>query len=209
MRNPLLVPDLRELIHAGEEDVIREFLCDHHPAQVAEIIEDFPVDEGDKLLGILSPTDSRRGAQLSRLRASGPNRRVDGAGRRGVAAAHDVARRTGRPRQEARRRTRRPDSSAPRPGRARRHPPTRQLRTRHRRRGDDDRLCYPSAAFDRQEAIEHLRHAAPNSETIYYNYVVDSQRKLIGFVSLKKLMLARPSARVEDIMHARCDRRPR
>ena len=53
MRNPLLVPDLRELILAGENEVLREFLGDHHPGQVAEIIGDFSPDEGDKVLAIL------------------------------------------------------------------------------------------------------------------------------------------------------------
>ncbi len=51
-----------------------------------------------------------------------------------------------------------------------------------------------------REALERLRHEAPDRETIYYSYVVDPQRRLIGFVSLKKLILARPSARIEDIM---------
>ena len=51
-----------------------------------------------------------------------------------------------------------------------------------------------------REALERLRHEAPDRETIYYSYVVDPQRRLIGFVSLKKLILARPLARIEDIM---------
>lgn len=50
------------------------------------------------------------------------------------------------------------------------------------------------------EAIDHLRREAPDKETIYYAYVVDAQRKLIGFVSLKDLILARPATRIEDIM---------
>src|SRR5205085_2590893 len=48
-----------------------------------------------------------------------------------------------------------------------------------------------------REAIEHLRHEAPDRETIYYSYVVDAQRRLVGFVSLKRLILARPLARIE------------
>jgi len=52
-----------------------------------------------------------------------------------------------------------------------------------------------------QEAIEQLRLAAPDRETIYYAYVVDAQRRLIGFVSLRELILALPQRRVDDIMH--------
>ncbi len=51
------------------------------------------------------------------------------------------------------------------------------------------------------QAIEHLRHVAPDKETIYYAYVLGSQRMLVGFVSLKDLILASPAARIEEIMH--------
>ena len=51
-----------------------------------------------------------------------------------------------------------------------------------------------------REALELIRHEAPDRETIYYCYVVDHKRRLIGFVSLKKLILARRSAVIEDIM---------
>jgi len=52
------------------------------------------------------------------------------------------------------------------------------------------------------EAIAKLRQEAPDKETIYYAYVVDEARKLIGFVSLKDLILARPEKKVKDIMHS-------
>ena len=58
MRNPLLVPDLRELIQAGETAALREFFADHHPARVAEIIEDLGPSEGDTAFGLL-PARSR------------------------------------------------------------------------------------------------------------------------------------------------------
>jgi len=51
------------------------------------------------------------------------------------------------------------------------------------------------------QAIEHLREAAPDKETIYYAYVVDEGRKLLGFVSLKDLIVARRDTRVGDIMN--------
>src|SRR5262245_13156516 len=35
LRNPLLVPDLRELMQSGESAAVQEFLADHHPGQVA------------------------------------------------------------------------------------------------------------------------------------------------------------------------------
>lgn len=51
------------------------------------------------------------------------------------------------------------------------------------------------------EAIAKLRLEAPDKETIYYAYVIDEKRELLGFVSLKDLILARPEARIRDIVH--------
>src|SRR3954447_17238251 len=54
MRNPLLVPDLRELIQAGETAALRDFFGDHHPAHIAEMLDDLEPDEGDTILGLLA-----------------------------------------------------------------------------------------------------------------------------------------------------------
>jgi len=52
-----------------------------------------------------------------------------------------------------------------------------------------------------EEAIRRLRLEATKKETIYYTYVIDNSRKLIGFVSLSDLILANPSAFIRDVMH--------
>ncbi len=51
------------------------------------------------------------------------------------------------------------------------------------------------------ESIHRLREQAPDSETIYYIYVVDKEGRLVGVVSLRDLILARPDAIIRDIMH--------
>lgn len=51
------------------------------------------------------------------------------------------------------------------------------------------------------EAIDRLRIEAPEKETIYYAYVIDEQRRLLGTVSLRELILARPEAKIEELMH--------
>jgi magnesium transporter len=50
------------------------------------------------------------------------------------------------------------------------------------------------------EALEKLRLQAPNSETIYYIYVLDDGRRLLGVLSLRNLILANRAAVVRDIM---------
>lgn len=50
------------------------------------------------------------------------------------------------------------------------------------------------------EAIERLRREAPDKETIYQAFVIDAQRRLLGTVSLRDLIVARGSARVSELM---------
>jgi magnesium transporter len=51
-----------------------------------------------------------------------------------------------------------------------------------------------------REAMEELRRVAPDKETIYNAYVVDAERKLIGVVTLRKLITAPPNAKVSELM---------
>lgn len=51
-----------------------------------------------------------------------------------------------------------------------------------------------------REALDRLRKQAPDSETIYYIYILDEGRRLRGFISLRELILARPSTVVGDLV---------
>jgi magnesium transporter len=51
------------------------------------------------------------------------------------------------------------------------------------------------------EALDDLRRQAPDSETIYYVYIVDENRCVDGIVSLRQLILAKREAKLTDIMH--------
>lgn len=51
-----------------------------------------------------------------------------------------------------------------------------------------------------QDALDMLRREAPDKETIYQAYVLDKQRRILGTVSLRDLILAHPYARIEDLM---------
>lgn len=54
------------------------------------------------------------------------------------------------------------------------------------------------------QALEQLRNDpyAKEAETIYYVYVLDSEEKLLGVLSLSDLVLAEPGMPIEQIMHA-------
>jgi magnesium transporter len=51
-----------------------------------------------------------------------------------------------------------------------------------------------------REALERLRKQAPDRETIYYVYIIDDHRHLLGFISLRDLILARPETILSDIV---------
>src|SRR5437762_7442888 len=50
------------------------------------------------------------------------------------------------------------------------------------------------------EALDRLRLQAPDRETIYYIFVLDEQRKLLGVLSLRDLILAPRHALIRDLM---------
>jgi magnesium transporter len=200
MRNPLLVPDLRELIEAGEDAVLRDFLSDHHPAQVAEIIGDFEPTEGDKVFGLLPARlraevlgylDTERQLRIvesldpadaaSLLRLMSHDERADLVNNLDEDQVDLILPHLAQAEREDIRRL-----ASYEPGTAGAVMTT------------DSASLPPDLTL--REAIERLRHEAPDRETIYYDYVVDPQRKLLGVVSLKNLILGRPTALVEDIM---------
>lgn len=51
-----------------------------------------------------------------------------------------------------------------------------------------------------REALDRLRTQAPDRETIYYIFMLDEGRHLDGLVSLRKLILSRPDALVSQVM---------
>jgi magnesium transporter len=57
-----------------------------------------------------------------------------------------------------------------------------------------------SANITIEDALERLRLQAPDKETIYTIYIVDDQRRLVGVLSLRDLILSSRRATVTDIM---------
>lgn len=53
------------------------------------------------------------------------------------------------------------------------------------------------------ETINEIRRLAPEAETVYYIYVVDADEHLVGVLSLRELIVARPETKLADIMRTR------
>jgi magnesium transporter len=200
MRHPLLVPDLRELIKDGEIAGLRDFFAEHHPGRVAEMMEDLGTSEADTLFGILPPRN--RAEVLSYLDKDRQVRLVTAMPPKESAEllhlmSHDerAALVTWLDEEIV-------DLVLPFLAQAEREDIRRLASYEPGTAGaamTTDYVTLPPHITVR-DALERLRHEAPDRETIYYCYVVDHQRRLIGFVSLKRLILSRRSALIEEIM---------
>ncbi|MFA9397488.1 MAG: magnesium transporter MgtE N-terminal domain-containing protein [Clostridiaceae bacterium] len=51
-----------------------------------------------------------------------------------------------------------------------------------------------------EETIEILRQINPDDEVSYYIYITDEDKKLLGVVSLKNIVLSNPSSKLKEIM---------
>ena len=200
MRHPLLVPDLRELIHDGEVAGLRDFFADHHPGRVAELIEDLETDDGDALFRILPPRN--RAEVLSYLDHDRQVRLVEAMPPKEAAELLHVMSHDERADLVNRLDEDVVDPVLPFLAQAEREDIRRLASYEPGTAGavmTTDYVTLPPHITVR-EALERIRHEAPDRETIYYCYVVDHKRRLIGFVSLKRLILSRRSAVIEDIM---------
>ena len=198
--NPLLVPDLRELIHDGEIAGLRDFFAEHHPGRVAELMDDLETQRCRRALRRPAPAQPRRGPELPRkgppgqlVKAMPPK---DAAELLHLMSHDERADLVNRLDEDV------VDPVLPFLAQAEREDIRRLASYEPGTAGaamTTDYVALPPHITVR-EALELLRHEAPDRETIYYCYVVDHKRRLIGFVSLKRLILSRRSAVIEDIM---------
>ncbi len=201
MKNILLVPELRELLAEGNVEGLREFCEATHPADIADFLSGLAPEEIRQVFSYIDPrtraiifpyldidnqlllAENMRRSELAELISNmSPDERVDLIKKLpeekiqvlmpGITQAE---------REDIRKLAAHPEGTA----------------------GSVMTSDYATLArgLSVQEAIEKLRLEAPDKETIYYSYVVDNQRRPIGIVSLKDLILARPYQRIEDIMH--------
>lgn len=52
-------------------------------------------------------------------------------------------------------------------------------------------------------AMQILKNEAPNAETIYYVFVIDEDKKLVGVISLRDLIINEPDTMISEIMNER------
>lgn len=197
----LLFPDLRMTLDANDDDGLREFCEALHPAVVAEVIDELEPAELWRVLvscdaelqaeifgffeprlqiAIVEVADRKR---LSRLiEEMAPDDRVD------VLELLDDEQ---------------VESLLPLMAQAERTDIRKLLSYPDGSAGSIMTTEYASLPEEItvSEALDQLRIQAPDSETIYYIYILDEGRRLDGIVSLRELIQAKRTATLSEIMH--------
>jgi magnesium transporter len=201
MRQVLLVPELRELLAAQDFDTIRRFCAGSHPATIAELISGLEGGEIWQILHVLGVKDraeifSHFDLDLQVELATGENRRematlveeMDPDERADLVQRLDETVR---------------EELLPLVAKAEREDIRKLVGYAQGTAGSVMTTEYAVLRPDMSvaQALEQIRIQAPSRETIYYVYVVDDQRRLLGFVSLRDLILAKPAQTVGEVMH--------
>lgn len=200
MLGQLLLPELRELLQLNDADGLREFFEALHPATSAEVLDQItpaevwtalaaaPLERQAEIFGYFEPArqmelvENVDRAQLSKLiETMAPDDRVD------LLKEMDPDH---------------VDALLPLMAQAERNDIRRLLSYPDGSAGSIMTTDYASLPehITVAEALDQLRRQAPDRETIYYIYILDDDRKLDGFVTLRTLILARPNAKLDDIM---------
>jgi len=198
--NPLLLPEIREMLAENDHRGLTEVMTELHPVSIAEFAEGLSPDETWQLL---SHAEIHRQAEVfSFFSPAKQEELASGGGREQMsklleAMSHDD-------RVDLLRRLEQDvvDSLLPLVAKADREDIRRLLSYPEHSAGSVMTTDYATLPPDIpvSEAIGRVRREAPHKETIYYVYVVDEERRLMGLVSLRELILAKPTSPVSDIM---------
>ena len=199
MRN-LLLPEIQALLEDNKLDVLKEFCEESHPADVADALEGLAPEQLSKVLSLVSPeTAAEIFGQIEGHEQVKFADAVDAKTVAGLVEEMD------------------PDDSAELLRELDEKDAAEILRhVPHEEREDVELITsYPEDTAGAimttefawlhenltvAEALNSLRREAPDKETIYTIYVVDSAGRLTGVVSLKDLILAAPDRKVALIV---------
>lgn len=200
MRNPLLAPEVRELLQEGRSDDLVSVLREMHPSDAASILSALEPDEVVAVMSLL-PLELERDV-FGYLEPDVQERFAVGAGRDRIKNvllsifSDDRAAFLDSLDERVR------EKLLPLLSNAAREDLLRRSTFREDQVGSFLSTDYAvlNPALSARAAIAELRRQAPSKETIYYSYVIDRQGALVGLVSLRDLIMARDDQTVSEIM---------
>jgi magnesium transporter len=200
MTNVLLLPELRTMLAEEDHEGLTALMTELHPATVADWTEGLSVEETWK---VFNHAGIDRQAEVFEFFPQ--QKQVDmatGAGRERMSRLIEAMAHDERVDLLKRLDPEVVDSLLPLVAKADRQDIRTLLSYPEHSAGSVMTTEYATLTIDLtvSDAISRLRLQATSAETIYYVYVVDTERHLVGFVSLHDLILARPAARIDSIM---------
>jgi magnesium transporter len=198
--NPLLIPELRELIQDKNDHEIRSFLERLHPAQAAELIEGLKPEELSWMLDVLH--EEAEALIFEYLPEDIQYDLAIGAGRPQLAKLVQALSPDDRAEFVRKLPQKIVDEILPLMAQAERNDIKRLLSFAEGTAGSRMTTEYASVPMNLTcgDALAKVRQAAPDKETIYTIYVIDADRHLEGVVGLKELLLSRPETPLEKVM---------
>ncbi|PKL89534.1 MAG: magnesium transporter [Ignavibacteriae bacterium HGW-Ignavibacteriae-2] len=201
MKNPILAPEFKELIDRNSFEILNEFCEENHPAETAGILNSLRADDVWKTLKNISLV--RRTEIFSQLDLDLQTEITDLIDRKELISLLTEMSADDRVDLFKEFPLEKQGNILPALAQAEREDIRRLASYEEGSAGSVMTSEYVSLSADLtvHEAIARLRFEAPQKETIYYSYVVNLQRQLIGFVSLTDLIMAEPESLLKDIMH--------
>ncbi|NLY42316.1 MAG: magnesium transporter [Desulfovibrionales bacterium] len=201
MANPIFAPELLELITLEDTDTLQDVASSMHPAEMADFVAALEDTDVWRLLLLLPmqqaaeifshfdldrqvdlASDVNRQAMAHMLEALPHDDRADLVNRLEPQVAEQILPLVARAeREDIRNLTSYPEGTV------------------GAIMSSDYATLLPEMSI--KDALEQIRLQAPTRETVYYIYVVNNEHLLIGFVSLKDLILAKPTQTVGDMMN--------
>ncbi len=196
----LLLPDLREMLQEKDREGLREFCEALHPATVADLLRTLPPEEAWLVLSHTSP--QRQAEIFQYLPEAYQHEMINVAPRERLAAIIEAMDPDDRVDLLKSLDEELMEAILPLVARAEREDIRRLLQYPENSVGAVMTTDYVALPEDMTvgAALEQIRLLAPDRETIYYIYVVDKHRHLVGVATLRQLILARPQATLADIM---------
>jgi magnesium transporter len=200
MYNPLLLPELRDMLSTGDAQSLAEVMTELHPATIADFSEGLSGEETWRLLDHASV--ERQAEVFSFFPLDKQVEMVVGVGRDRMSKLLEAMSPDDRVDLLKQLDTEVMESLVPLVAKAERQDIRTLLSFPEGSVGAVMTTEYASVPADVTVAgaIAMLRQQAPSRETIYYVYVLDATHRLLGFVSLRDLILAEPTAKIAEIM---------
>jgi magnesium transporter len=195
----LILPQVRDLLEKEDREALRRALAEVHAADVAEVIAS--LEEPQAAIVFESLTERQRVRTFEHLEETDQLRLLEALGRGKM--IHIIEEMSSDDRadfiQALPERT--ADSILPLLAQAERNDVKRLVSYKERTAGALMTSEYASLPADVTvgEGLTRLRKIAPDKETIYYVFITDAERHLLGYTTLREMVLARPEQNISEV----------